>query len=201
MPNVAVKPELLRWAITRSGLPTEELRTKFPKLDEWTRGERQPTFRQLEQFARTTMTPFGAMFLEKPPKEELPVPDFRTRNDAPLRRYSPNLLDTIQTMQRRQAWMREWLIDQGTEPLDYVGAATTAPTSNRWLSEFGSGSTSTRNGPNAFLIGKMHSRHFDARLSVLESSFSVMALSDSITTARSIRRSSVALCCAILLPP
>jgi Zn-dependent peptidase ImmA (M78 family) len=124
MPTVAVKPELLRWAITRSGLPTEDLLAKFPKLNEWTRGERLPTFRQLEQFARTTMTPFGAMFLETPPKEELPVPDFRTRNDAPLRRYSPNLLDTIHTMQRRQAWMREWLTDQGTEPHDFVGAVS-----------------------------------------------------------------------------
>jgi Zn-dependent peptidase ImmA (M78 family) len=102
------------------------LLARFPKLGDWTRGERQPTFRQLEQFARATMTPFGAMFLASPPKEELPIPDFRTRNDLPLKRYSPNLLDTIQTMQRRQAWMREWLVDQGTEPLDFVGAATIA---------------------------------------------------------------------------
>jgi Zn-dependent peptidase ImmA (M78 family) len=126
MPTVAVKPELIRWAIARSGLKTDELLAKFPKLDDWSRGERQPTFRQLEQFARATMTPFGAMFLDAPPKEQLPVPDFRTRNDAPLKRYSPNLLDTIQTMQRRQAWMREWLADQGAEPLDFVGAATIA---------------------------------------------------------------------------
>jgi Zn-dependent peptidase ImmA (M78 family) len=125
VPTFAVKPELLRWAIDRSGVPKAELLTKFPKLEEWARGERQPTFRQLEQFARVTMTPFGAMFLDSPPKEELPIPDFRTRNDAPLRRYSPNLLDTIQTMQRRQAWMREWLTDQGTKPLDFVGSATT----------------------------------------------------------------------------
>jgi Zn-dependent peptidase ImmA (M78 family) len=126
MPTVAVKPELIRWAIARSGLATDELLAKFPKLGDWTRGERQPTFRQLEHFARATMTPFGALFLDAPPKEELPIPDFRTRNDLPLKRYSPNLLDTIQTMQRRQAWMREWLVDQGNEPLDFVGAATIA---------------------------------------------------------------------------
>jgi Zn-dependent peptidase ImmA (M78 family) len=126
MPSIAVKPELIRWAIARSGLTPDELLAKFPKLDDWARGERQPTFRQLEQFSRATMTPFGAMFLDAPPKEELPVPDFRTQNDAPLKRYSPNLLDTIQTMQRRQAWMREWLADQGAKPLDFVGAATIA---------------------------------------------------------------------------
>ncbi len=123
MPTVAVKPELIRWAIDRSGLSMEELLAKFPKLEEWKSGERQPTFRQLEIFARTTMTPFGAMFLDSPPKEELPVPDFRTKNDRPLRHYSPNLLDTIQTMQQRQAWLREWLIEEGGEPLDFVGSA------------------------------------------------------------------------------
>ena len=128
MSTVVVKPELLRWAIDRSGLSTDELLAKFPKLEEWKTGDRMPTFRQLEQFARTTMTPFGALFLDAPPKEELPVPDFRTKNDHPLKRYSPNLLDTIQTMQQRQAWLREWLIEEGAKPLDYVGTAN--PTIN-----------------------------------------------------------------------
>lgn len=123
MTAVVVKPELIRWAIDRSGLPKEGLESKFPKLNEWVSGERQPTFRQLETFARATMTPLGTLFLDTPPKEELPVPDFRTKNEAPLRRCSPNLLDTIHTMQRRQAWMREWLTEQGNETLDFVGAA------------------------------------------------------------------------------
>lgn len=128
MPTVVVKPELLRWAIDRSGLSTDELLAKFPKLEEWKTGDRMPTFRQLEQFARTTMTPFGAFFLDAPPTEELPVPDFRTKNNHPLKRYSPNLLDTIQTMQQRQAWLREWLSEEGAKPLDYVGSAN--PTIN-----------------------------------------------------------------------
>ena len=122
MPTVAVKPELIRWAIERSGLPTEDLLGKFPKLEEWQSGEKQPTFRQLEKFARTTMTPFGVMFLDEPPQEELPVPDFRTKNDKPVKRFSPNLIDTIQTMQQRQDWMREWLIDEGAGQLDIVGS-------------------------------------------------------------------------------
>lgn len=124
MPTVAVKPELIQWAIDRSGLSTEELLVKFSKLNEWKSGSRLPTFRQLEDFARTTMTPFGAFFLDVPPKEELPVPDFRTKNDHPLKRFSPNLLDTIQTIQQRQAWLREWLVDEGAQRLDFVGSAS-----------------------------------------------------------------------------
>ncbi|MGD9853892.1 MAG: ImmA/IrrE family metallo-endopeptidase [Planctomycetaceae bacterium] len=95
---------------------------KFPKLDEWASGDKQPTFRQLERFSRATLTPFGVLFLNEPPSEELPIPDFRTKDDSPLPRFSPNLIDTIQTMQLRQAWMREWLIEEGSEPLDFVGS-------------------------------------------------------------------------------
>src|SRR5262245_8533456 len=64
--TVDVKPELIRWAVQRSGLPLSELTAKFPKLEDWQRGERQPTFNQLEEFARRTMTPFGYLFLHKP---------------------------------------------------------------------------------------------------------------------------------------
>jgi len=122
MPTVDVNPKLIRWAIDRSGFPRDELLRKFPKLEGWQSGEKQPTFRQLEKFARTTMTPFGVMFLDEPPTEELPVPDFRTKNNRPVKRFSPNLIDTIQAMQRRQAWMREWLIDEGAEELGFVGS-------------------------------------------------------------------------------
>lgn len=122
MPTVSVKPELIRWAIKRSGLPTEVLKKRFPKLEAWQTGDKQPTLRQLEQFARTTMTPLGTLFLEDPPHEELPVPDFRTQNDKPLKRFSPNLIDTMRTMKQRQGWMREWLLEEGAEELDFVGS-------------------------------------------------------------------------------
>jgi Zn-dependent peptidase ImmA (M78 family) len=119
-----VKPELIRWAVGRSGLAPEDLASAFPKLDEWQRGERLPTYKQLEEFARKTMTPLGYLYLKSPPEERLLIPDFRTAGDAPVGRPSPNLIDTIQVMQRRQAWMRDHLIEQGQEPLAFVGSAT-----------------------------------------------------------------------------
>ncbi len=122
MPTVNVKPELIRWAIDRSGLPADRLLQKFPNLDEWRAGEQQPTFRQLENFAKTTMTPFGFFFLDEPPEERLPIPDFRTAGDTPIDRPSPNLTETIHTMQRRQAWMRDLMMEEGHEPLDFVGS-------------------------------------------------------------------------------
>jgi len=120
---VSVNPELIRWAIDRSGLAAEDLAKTFPKLDEWQRGERLPTFRQLELFAHKTMTPLGQLFLEEPPDERLPIPDFRTAGDTPVGRPSPNLMETVHAMQRRQAWMRDYLIEQGQEALAFIGSA------------------------------------------------------------------------------
>lgn len=123
MATVDVNPDLLRWAIDRSGLSMDKLYAKFPKLDAWLAAEKPPTFRQLENFARTTMTPFGVMFLSEPPEEKIPVPDFRTVSDGAVERPSPDLSDTIQLMQLRQMWMREWLNEQGNESLKFVESA------------------------------------------------------------------------------
>ncbi|MGD2110012.1 MAG: ImmA/IrrE family metallo-endopeptidase [Phycisphaerae bacterium] len=120
--SVFVKPELIDWAIARSRLPADELAQAFPKLDAWKSGERRPTFKQLERFATKTMTPFGYFFLDAPPEEKLPIPDFRTVGDTPIDRPSPNLIETIQAMQRRQEWMREYVIEEGHDPLEFVGS-------------------------------------------------------------------------------
>lgn len=118
---VDVKTELLRWAIDRSGLPVEAFGAS---VEAWLSGEKNPTYNQLEAFARRAMVPFGYLFLKSPPNEELPVPDFRTRQDGGVRRPSPNLIETIFEMQRRQDWMREFLVEEGHTKLPCVGSAT-----------------------------------------------------------------------------
>jgi hypothetical protein len=121
--TVPVRPELIRWAIRRSGLSLDDL-SQFP-INEWQSGVKQPTVKQLERFAKRTMTPLGFLFLPKPPVERLPIPDFRTVGDRPIDRPSPNLIDTIHDMQRRQLWMREYLIEQGHERIAFEGSLST----------------------------------------------------------------------------
>lgn len=123
MSRVAVKLEVLRWAFNRSGKSTDRLQRKFPKIREWETGESQPTLRQLEHLAKETFTPLGYFFLAKPPEERLPVPYFRTLGDESMITPSPDLLETIQMMQRRQAWMRDFLIEEGQERLSFVKSA------------------------------------------------------------------------------
>lgn len=124
MQRVPVKPEMLRWARERAGLSVEELEKAFPRLREWDAGDALPTLKQLQQYAKRTWTPFGYFFLPEPPDMTLPIPDFRTVGDQRPKMPSPNLLETVHTLQRRQDWMREFLLQENTEPLAFVGSVT-----------------------------------------------------------------------------
>ena len=115
MIQVAINPAVFKWALERSNNPASVER-KFPKLAEWMRGEKQPTLRKLDEFAKATSTPLGYLFLPEPPEERLPIPHFRTMDAGHLQEPSPNLLETVNTLVRRQDWMRDGLIEKGSTP-------------------------------------------------------------------------------------
>ncbi len=121
--RVDVKPQLLNWAIERSGVDSLILRNRFPKLDAWLGAEVKPTLKQLEKFAKATYTPIGFLFLRTPPEEPVPIPDYRTMANRQLARPSASLLDTIYTCQQRQDWYRDYARAEGLAPLDFVGSA------------------------------------------------------------------------------
>jgi Zn-dependent peptidase ImmA (M78 family) len=126
-----VKPELLSWAIERSGRDSASLLKKWPQLGEWLQGIRVPSFSQLQAFARYTYTPLGYLFLPRAPQEPVPIPDFRTFGNAPPLRPSADLLDTIYACQRRQAWYADYARRQGFEDLPFAGEVTSGADVNR----------------------------------------------------------------------
>jgi len=123
--KVAVSPKLLQWASNRSSKGLPELENRFPKLSRWLSGEANPTLRQLEQFSKATSTPLGFFFLPTPPVEKLGIPLFRTVSGRSVSEPSTELLDTLHTMQRRQAWLREYLVEEGRESVPLVRCAKT----------------------------------------------------------------------------
>lgn len=120
--RVDVSPKLLRWARERARLEREELDGAFPKLQEWERGQAKPTLKQLEAYARRTHAPIGYFFLQDPPDEPLPIPDYRTIRNAGVGRPSADLLDTIYSCQNRQGWYRDYAELNNEEPLRFVGS-------------------------------------------------------------------------------
>ncbi len=124
MPTVrlSVKPALIDWACERSGLAQDALERQFADLPKWRSGEKDPTERQLRNFAKATFTPFGHFFGDAPPSDDLPIDDFRVRGGGAPSSPSPHLLDTIYLCQRQQAWYVDHLTAIGEPELNWVGS-------------------------------------------------------------------------------
>lgn len=90
--GLPVKASVLEWASQRARLDEKNLPEDFQKTFQMRlTGEKQPTLKQLEKFAKQTHTALGYFFLPEPPTLTLPVPDFRTLRDEALREPSNNL--------------------------------------------------------------------------------------------------------------
>ncbi len=124
MVKVEINAEVLRWARERAGMTVGELSARFPKLGQWEQGEARPTLKQVEDYAKATQTPFGYMFLQTPPIEPLPIPDFRTMNGRQITRPSPNLLEMIYACEQRQDWFRGYTRSNDWSELPFVGSMT-----------------------------------------------------------------------------
>ena len=128
MDRVDVEAKLLRWARERAGLRLDALAGRFPRIEAWERGEAQPTFKQLERFARGDVHTRRVLFLREPPVERIPIADFRTCTGSDRRRPSANLLDTIYLCQQRQNWYRDFVRTAGEGPIlsiGFVGSTST----------------------------------------------------------------------------
>ena len=124
MNRIAIQPRMLRWARERAGLrDVESLRGRFPKIAEWETGKTRPTLKQLEAFANKVHVPIGYLFLQEPPEERLPIPDFRTLDGKKLRHASPDLLDTVYACQERQGWYREFSVLMHLPEVSFVGSS------------------------------------------------------------------------------
>ena len=123
--QIALQSHVLRWARERAGLTEEMLAkkvgTKPERVADWERTG-QLKFTQAQKVAKATYTPFGYLYLQSPPDDRLPIPDFRTVGGAAIRRPSPNLIDVLDDAMQRQDWFRDYLIAYGEQPFQFVGS-------------------------------------------------------------------------------
>ncbi|MEO7215540.1 ImmA/IrrE family metallo-endopeptidase [Mucilaginibacter sp.] len=122
--NTEVRPnvDMLSWAIARAGHDLRDFTARFPKVQEWLSGTKQPTLKQLEDFSHRVHLPFGYLFLDQPPQEALSFPFFRT-GGGQQQSVSLNVYDTILLIQKRQDWLAEYLVDNEFPALNFVGSA------------------------------------------------------------------------------
>jgi len=128
MADALINPSILTWARERAGFAVPEIASKLKvkpeQLLQWEEGTKKPTFKQAQNFAHRTHIPFGYLYLEQPPEEEVLLPDLRTIGDHPLNQYSLELKDTLRMTLERQEWYREYGLLNEHPPLTWVGSQT-----------------------------------------------------------------------------
>jgi len=117
--RVEIKPEMLTWAIERAGHDVTVYLDSHPDVAQWVGGEKQPTERQLEGFAKSVHIPYGYLFLSEPSHEEVPIPMFRSSSGNRI--FNLNVYDTVLSVQRRQEWLTDYLVENEYEVCSCVG--------------------------------------------------------------------------------
>jgi Zn-dependent peptidase ImmA (M78 family)/DNA-binding XRE family transcriptional regulator len=122
-----VTPEVVRWARERARAKRDEVAKALGKtpasIEAWESGTSAPTFSQAQRLAEILHVPFGYLFLPSPPHERIPLHDFRTLRGAESR-PSAELIDLLNDVIFKHQWYREFLLEQGTPPLDFIGKSS-----------------------------------------------------------------------------
>lgn len=131
MAYALINPDIISWAIKRSGLAmsdiSKKLSIKEEKLAEIEKGKASIAFGKAKQFANITDIPFGFLFLNEVPKEDkLALPDLRTIDSKDLSEPSQALKEVIRLNQERVEWYRAYLSELGVEENSYVGSLAKA---------------------------------------------------------------------------
>lgn len=80
--QIPITPEVLRWARQRAHYSVEEIRLKFPKIEDWEAGKEFPTYPQLENISKKFKVPVAVFFFPEPPNIPPIRESFRTLPDV-----------------------------------------------------------------------------------------------------------------------
>lgn len=121
-----INHRVLKWARERRDITeaavAKRLGTSPSKVRSWEAedGEAHPTLRQAQNIAGILNVPLGYLFLSEPPSLTTELPDLRTVSGDPVQNPSPELLDQLYDVLRKQSWYREYRESQLVEPLPFV---------------------------------------------------------------------------------
>ena len=123
-----VTRKVLKWARQRRNITeaavAKRLGTSPDRVRSWEAetGEAHPTLRQAQNIAGILNVPLGYLFLSEPPSLTTDLPDLRTVSGQPVQNPSPEFLDHLYDVLRKQSWYRDYREAQYiTEPVPFVG--------------------------------------------------------------------------------
>ncbi len=118
-----ITPNILRWARETSKMPISEValktKVKKDKIKLWENGKDFPSINQLEKLSKLYRRPIAIFYLPEPPTDFQTLRDFR-RNIS-FQEYSTALTFIIRDIQSKQAWLSDFLKEEGENQLDFIG--------------------------------------------------------------------------------
>ena len=124
--SALITPAVIKWARKKAHYDLEvaskKIGVKLEKLKKWENGKSLPTMTQARKMSQVYRRPLAVFYLPHPPKDFPLLKDFRTvEGKAP--KYSPALVFLMRQIQERQIWLKDYLREQGQEPLKFIGSA------------------------------------------------------------------------------
>jgi len=117
-----ITPNVLKWARESARMTEETAASKVSvsveKLEEWEKGDNQPTIRQAQILAKAYKRPFSILFLPEIPRDFQPLQDFRKNGSKPL---STSSVFIIREIQQKQSWISATNEENGEDKLPFVG--------------------------------------------------------------------------------
>lgn len=127
-PDAFVEPALLRWARESAGFDFEAASQKAgvsaDRVAGWEAGTARPTVAQLRKLADLYKRPLAIFYLPEPPRDFMPLRDYRRLPDTEVGKLSPRLTATI----RRARAVRDAALelrDEADEPIAPAPRLTT----------------------------------------------------------------------------
>ncbi len=120
--RVKVNSDIYHWVKNQVNIEMLKLCMK-ENFEKWLAGEKDPTFKQIQDFSKATHIPLGYFFLDEPPVEKNELIEFRTIDSLELEKPSRNLIDTIHEMENIQEWMKDYLIKNSSDTVDFIASA------------------------------------------------------------------------------
>lgn len=119
-----ITPDLLTWAIDRSGLDRAEfakqIHVRGNVIEAWEKGLGFPQFNKAREIAEVLHVPFGYLFLSKRPGDTVPLPDLRRLPQSPELPTSPEFLTVLYQAMSQHDWYKAYLAEEGAEPRAFV---------------------------------------------------------------------------------
>ncbi len=123
--RIHISKQRYAWALQRAGYTEDDYIIAHPKseLPLWITEEKEPTIKQLEDFAHSVNVPFGYLFLEEVPSESIPFPMFRGEAGR-KEQFDLNVFDTVCSIQQRQSWLEDYISDNEIDTCQLIECIT-----------------------------------------------------------------------------